>query len=108
MALTSAFADLRVAIRYRVYPTATLDQVRAEPELLRRIVTPGTDLGQIPDLRLPERHHPPRINTKGLPATYTGKLYGRESELERLFADLETPKPGWWLTMRWAARERPR
>lgn len=40
----------------------------------------------------PGRGNKLHYNTKSLPATYTGKLYGREVEMAQLFADLENPQ----------------
>ena len=43
------------------------------------------------DLR-PGRRKVAKINTKGLPETHTGTLYGRDSELADLFTDLDDPQ----------------
>ena len=40
----------------------------------------------------PGRGNKLHFNTRSLPATYTGKLYGRDAELRQLFLDLDDPK----------------
>jgi hypothetical protein len=87
------FAEVDIPIGFRCLPTATLAQVQADPELLRRMLHPDTQLSDLSELGKPNtRLHTPKLNTKQLPATYTGTLYGRAEELTFLTAALDNPQ----------------
>lgn len=78
------FRDLEIPIGFRNLPTLTWAAAQAQPNLLLRAlnVADSPNRAQIV----------PRINDKQLPATYTGQLYGRDTELHDLFEALDNPQ----------------
>lgn len=87
------FAEVEIPIGFRCLPTATLAQVAADPELLRKMLHPETDLHALSELAKPNTGLPdPHLNTKELPATYTSTLYGRGEELTFLISALDSAK----------------
>lgn len=96
LALTS-FNQIDVPIGFRNLPTATLDQIRADRELLRRMLPPRDAehldmeyLRAIPELGTFNQPRAPKVNAKHLPRTYTRRLYGRDKELQELLAALDS------------------